>query len=122
MNCKQFNSIPLEEVLRALGHLPTKQTQKEAWYLNPFGAESQASFKVDRGLNLWYLFSEAVGGTNTDFVQKYLGTSVKDALDWASTQNFSSFHQQAERVRKIPAEYRIDKVLDLTHPNLLQYL
>ena len=38
MNCKQFNSISLEEVLLSLGHLPTKQNEKEAWYLNPLPA------------------------------------------------------------------------------------
>jgi hypothetical protein len=36
MNCNQFNSIKLEEVLVSLGHHPTKQNEKEAWYLNPF--------------------------------------------------------------------------------------
>ena len=48
MNCKQFNSISLEEVLQILGHLPTKQTEKEAWFLNPFSTENQASFKLDK--------------------------------------------------------------------------
>ncbi|MEF9478823.1 toprim domain-containing protein [Chryseobacterium sp. 1B4] len=122
MNCKQFNSIGLEEVLHALGHLPVRENAKEAWYLSPFGIESQASFKVDRSRNVWYLFSEGIGGTNTDFMQKYLGTPIKGVLEWASAQNFSSFHQQPTPNRKIPAEYRIDKVMELTHLNLLQYL
>jgi len=122
MNCKQFNSIGLEEVLHALGHLPIRQDAKEAWYLNPFGTESQASFKVDRSRNLWYLFSEGIGGTNTDFMQKYLNMTVKGVLEWASAQSFSSFPQQPEQIRKIPTEYRIDKVQELSHPNLLRYL
>jgi hypothetical protein len=41
MNCKQFNSIKLEEVLVSLGHHPTKQNEKEAWYLNPFSTETK---------------------------------------------------------------------------------
>ncbi len=122
MNCKQLNSVGLEEVLAFLGHLPTRQNEKEAWYPNPFASENQASFKVDKPKNLWYLFSEGVGGTTTDFIQKYFNTSLKGALAWASGQNFSSFHQQSERNRKIPTEYKIKKVLDLTHPNLSQYL
>ncbi|WP_160139631.1 toprim domain-containing protein [Chryseobacterium sp. c4a] len=122
MNCKQFNSIGLEEVLAALGHLPIRQNDKEAWYLSPFATESQASFKVDRSHNVWYLFSEGIGGTNTDFMQKYLNTTVKGVLEWASSQSFSSFPQQSEQIRKIPTEYRIDKVQELSHPNLLRYL
>ncbi|SEM13815.1 CHC2 zinc finger [Chryseobacterium taichungense] len=121
MNCKQLNSIGLEEVLAFLGHLPTRQNEKEAWYLSPFGPESHASFKVDRPQNLWYLFSEGAGGTTTDFIQKYLHTSVKEALEWASNQNFSSFHPQTKTLKPNP-NYRIDKIMDISHPNLIQYL
>ena len=121
MNCKQFNSISLEEVLLSLGHLPTKQNEKEAWYLNPFASESQASFKLNKRLNAWYLYSEGIGGNNTDFMKKYLNTSVNEILDWAKKQNFSSFHQQAQ-VRKSEPNYRIDEILDLQNPNLKKYL
>ncbi|MYY26655.1 toprim domain-containing protein [Elizabethkingia anophelis] len=121
MNCKQFNSISLEEVLLSLGNLPTKQNEKEAWYLNPFSSESQASFKLNKRLNVWYLHSEGIGGNNTDFMKKYLNTSVNEVLDWAKKQNFSSFHQQVQ-VRKSEPNYRIDKILDLQNPNLKKYL
>jgi hypothetical protein len=46
MNCKQFNSISLEEVLLSLGHLPTKQNEKEAWYLNPFATNPKPLLKL----------------------------------------------------------------------------
>lgn len=121
MNCKQLNSIGLEEVLAFLGHLPTRQNEKETWYLSPFGPESHASFKVDRPKNLWYLFSEGTGGTTTDFIQRYFHTSVKGALEWASNQNFSSFHQQTKTLNIHP-NYRIDRIMDIAHPNLLSYL
>lgn len=121
MNCKQFNSISLDEVLLSLGHLPTKQNEKEAWYLNPFASESQASFKLNKRLNVWYLHSEGIGGNNTDFMKKYLDTSVSEVLDWAKKQNFSSFHQQVQ-VRKSEPNYRIDEILDLQNPNLKKYL
>ncbi|MCS3870698.1 DNA primase [Chryseobacterium ginsenosidimutans] len=121
MNCKQFNSISLEEVLLSLGHLPTKQNEKEAWYLNPFASESQASFKLDKRINAWYLHSEGVGGNNTDFMKKYLNTSVNEVLGWAQKQNFSSFHQQ-QQIKKSEPNYRIDEILDLQNPNLKQYL
>jgi len=121
MNCKQLNSIGLEEVLAFLGHLPAKQNEKEAWYLSPFGSESHASFKVDKPKNLWYHFSEGVGGTTTDFIQKYFNISVKGALEWASNQNFSSFQQQTKPLKSHP-NYHIDKIMDIAHPNLLSYL
>ncbi|SDQ82586.1 Toprim-like [Chryseobacterium soldanellicola] len=121
MNCKQFNSISLEEVLLSLGHLPTKQNEKEAWYLNPFANESQASFKLDKRINAWYLHSEGVGGNNIDFMKKYLNTSVNEVLIWAENQNFSSFHQQLQ-LKKSEPNYRIDEILDLQNPNLKNYL
>lgn len=121
MNCKQFNSISLEEVLLSLGHLPTKQNEKEAWYLNPFASESQASFKLDKRINVWYLHSEGVGGNNTDFMKKYLKTSVNEVLDWAQKQSFSSFHQQ-EHIKKSEPNYRIDEILNLENVKLQKYL
>jgi len=125
MNCKQFNSISLEEVLFSLGHLPTKQSEKEAWYLNPFASESQASFKINKGLNYWYLFSEGIGGTNTDFMKKYLNTSVNEVLVWAEKQSFSSFHKQNisnQKLENLPKSYEIIEIKNVQHPALLEYL
>jgi len=125
MNCKQFNTIPLEEVLLYLGHLPTKQNEKEAWYLNPSANESQASFKINKSLNKWYLFSEGIGGNNTDFMKKYLKASVNEVLVWAESQNFSSFQQQNisnRKVENLPANYEIIKIKNVQHPALLEYL
>lgn len=128
MNCKQFNSIPLEEVLASLGHLPTKQNEKEAWYLNPFASESHASFKLNKSLNLWFLFSEGIGGNNTDFIQKYFSYSVKEVLYWVSTRNFSSFHQQEQtqilfdKAKNIKPDYQIDEIKEIKNQNLKNYL
>ena len=125
MNCKQFNSIPLEEVLLSLGHLPTKQNEKEAWYLNPFATESQASFKLDGRLNAWYLHSEGIGGNNTDFMRKYLNASVKEVLEWAEKQNFSSFQNQNvpyQKFENLPKAYEIIEIKNVRHPALLEYL
>ena len=125
MNCKQFNSISLEEVLQILGHLPTKQTEKEAWFLNPFSTENQASFKLDKRNNIWYLHSEGIGGNNTDFMIKYLNASVKEVLEWAENQNFSSFHQQNfpnQKLENLHKNYEIIEVKEIQHPALMEYL
>ena len=115
----------MEEVLQILGHLPTKQTEKEAWFLNPFANENHASFKLDKRNNIWFLHSEGIGGNNTDFMMKYLKASVKEVLEWAEKQNFSSFHQQKDYHKKeeLPTNnYTIIELKDIQHPALLEYL
>ena len=123
MNCKQFNTIPLEEVLQNLGHLPTKQNENEAWFLNPFTNENLASFKLDKRKNVWYLHSEGIGGKNTDFMMKYLKASVKEVLEWAEKQNFSSFQSQKDYHSKSSSlNYRITEIKELQNENLKIYL
>ena len=123
MNCKQFNTIKLEEVLFYLGHYPTKQNEKEAWFLNPFGTETEASFKLDKRSNVWYLHSEGIGGNNIDFMKKYLNSSVKKVLGWAEKQNFSSFQQQND-IHSINSKpnYQITKIRELQNEHLKSYL
>ena len=123
MNCKQFNSVKLEEILVSLGHHPTKQNEKEAWFLNPFYTETQASFKINKNLNYWYLHSEGIGGNNTDFMQKYLNASVKEVLEWAEKQNFSSFQQQnvIHSINSKP-NYQITEIKKLQNEHLKSYL
>jgi hypothetical protein len=115
----------LEEVLLSLGHLPTKQNEKEAWYLNPFASESQASFKLDKKLNAWYLHSEGIGGNNTDFMRMYLNAAVKEVLEWTEKQNFSSFQNQNvsnQKLENLPKNYEIIEIKNVRHPALLEYL
>ncbi|QQM25379.1 toprim domain-containing protein [Elizabethkingia sp. M8] len=123
MNCKQFNSVKLEEVLASLGHHPTKQNEKEAWFLNPFSKENQASFKLDKRNNVWYLHSEGIGGNNIDFMMKYLNDSVKEVLEWAEKQNFSSFQQQnvIHSINSKP-NYQITEIKKLQNEHLKSYL
>lgn len=130
MNCKQFNSISLEEVLQNLGHLPTKHNEKEAWFLNPFRTEIHASFKLDKRQNLWYLHSEGIGGNNTDFMQKYLNASVKEVLEWAEKQYFSSFQPQSKTQvskqnqsrKQESSNYQIREIKELQNEILKNYL
>ena len=124
MNCNQFNSIKLEEVLVSLGHLPTKQTEKEAWFLNPFANENHASFKLDKRNNIWFLHSEGIGGNNTDFMIKYLNASVKEVLEWAEKQIFSSFQPQnsIQKQNSLKQNYQITEIKELQNENLKDYL
>ena len=124
MNCKQFNAIKLEEVLFSLGHHPTKQNEKEAWFLNPFATENHASFKLDKRNNIWYLHSEGIGGNNTDFMQKYLNASVKEVLEWAEKQKFFSFQLQniIQKQNSLKQNYQITEIKELQNENLKNYL
>ena len=123
MNCNQFNSIKLEEVLVSLGHLPTKQNEKEAWFLNPFKTENHASFKLNKTNNVWYLYSEGIGGNNIDFMKKYLNYSVKEVLEWAEMQHFSSFQPQKDYHSKSSSlNYHITEIKELQNENLKIYL
>lgn len=119
MNCQQFNTIKLDEILKFLGHFPSKENQKESWFLNPFAQENDASFKYDSNRNLWYLFSEGIGGNNIDFVRKYFKCSIAEALHWASAQRFSSFHHQT---KSFEPNYQINQVLPISNWNLKKYL
>ena len=123
MNCSQFNTIPLEEVLQNLGHHPTKQNEKEAWFLNPFGRENHASFKINKNLNYWYLHSEGIGGNNIDFMKKFLNVSISEVLVWADNQNFSSFqHQKKTSIQNETKNHEMTEVKEIQHPALLEYL
>ena len=124
MNCTQFNKISVEEILQSLGHFPTKQTEKEAWFLNPFSKENNASFKINKRINSWYLFSEGIGGNNIDFMKKYLNASISEVLNWAENKNFSSFHQQTknQKLFNLRKTYEILEVKEIQHPALIQYL
>ena len=124
MNCNQFNSIKLEEVLVSLGHHPTKQNEKEAWYLNPFSTEIQAFFKLNKRNNVWYLHSEGIGENNIDFMKKYLKSSVKEVLEWTEKQNFSSFQPQnvIQKQNSLNQNYQITEIKELQNENLKKYL
>ena len=124
MNCRQFNTIPLEEVLQILGHLPTKQNEKEAWFLNPFANENHASFKLDKRNNIWYLHSEGIGGNNIDFMMKYLKASVKEVLEWAENQNFFSFQPQnsIQKQNSLKQNYQITEIKEFQNEHLKSYL
>ena len=125
MNCEQLNRISLEEVLHSLGHLPTKQNEKEAWYLNPFTSESQPSFKINKSLNYWYLFSEGIGGNNVNLLKKYLNKTTSEILAWAEDQNFSSFQKQDisnKNFENQAKNYEILEEKEILHPALLEYL
>jgi hypothetical protein len=58
-------------------------------------------------------------------MKKYLNASIKEVLEWAERQNFSSFQHQSNSNPKQEAlanNYTIIEVKDIQHPALLEYL
>lgn len=87
MTFEQAITIPIPDVLEKLGHLPTKKTSREYWYLSPLRAEKTASFKVHLNKNLWFDFGTHTGGGIIKFVEAWLKSegkpdSYQDALAW----------------------------------------
>jgi hypothetical protein len=123
MNCKKAKLIDLISYLKKQGFKVGKTTTKDVWFYSPFrNNERTPSFKVDVTKNVWYDFSEGVGGTIIDFIMNYNNCSIKGALAILSEGTFS-IHQQKEQIKseKTPT-YSIKKVTELTNQKLLDYL
>lgn len=87
MQIETAKRIPLAQILAKLNLYPTKQTEKESWYLSPFRNEKTASFHVHNHKNLWFDFGEGKGGDTISLVQAILqqlgqDDSVSAALKW----------------------------------------
>lgn len=87
MQIETAKRIPLAQILAKLNLYPTKQTEKESWYLSPLRNEKTASFHVHNHKNLWFDFGEGKGGDTISLVQAILqqlgqDNSVSAALKW----------------------------------------
>lgn len=112
MTFEQAITIAIPDILDKLGHLPTKKTTREYWYLSPLRFEKTASFKVDLNKNLWFDFGTRTGGGIIKFVMAWLKSegkpdSYKDALAWLdglsgiqpSTKTYD--HSQEEEKKRL---------------------
>ncbi|WP_262697351.1 toprim domain-containing protein [Chryseobacterium sp. G0162] len=58
-------------------------------------------------------------------MKKYLNASVKEVLEWAENQSFSSFQQQETsngKLENLSKNYEIIEIKNVQHPALLEYL
>lgn len=125
MNIEQAKKIPIEQILYKIGITPRKTNGSDIWYLSPFTAEKTSSFKICKKLNRWYCHSSGFGGNALDFIVKYRGLSVKDALLYLSDPE-SSFSIQKQNIERSDTKSikinPINKILPVQHPALVQYL
>ena len=113
LTCERARAFPIEKALAKLGHFPTKESNKEAWFLSPFRSETQASFKVSKKLNRWYDHGIGKGGNVIDLICLVNNSSVREALDWLQNGQISFSFQQPliEENKQDKIEIKYIKVL-----------
>ncbi|QLE01496.1 toprim domain-containing protein [Galbibacter sp. BG1] len=121
LSCEKARSVCTVQALAKLGHFPTRQTEKEAWFLSPFRSETQASFKVSLTLNRWYDHGAGIGGNVIDLVCLIKQCPVKKALMFLGNETLFFSFQQRPSSKKGPGIEVMD-VRPITHPALIGYL
>ena len=123
INCETARGFSITKALEKLGQFPSRESEKEAWFLSPFRSETQASFKVSKTKNRWYDHGMGKGGNVIDLVCLIQNCSVTQALDFLSEADpFFSFQQQ--ELFEAPGDQHLDirEIHPITHPALIQYL
>lgn len=122
MNCIEAKKIDIVVTLKKLGHYPIRETEKEAWFLSPFRAETDPSFKVNKQKNVFYDFGIGLGGNLVDLLSKLLG-SVKEGLNYLSqNKSYFSFHQQTSVKTSVTHAIIINAIKPIQHFGLIDYL
>ena len=91
----EMKQLDIVEYLQKLRIHPQKITNNDYWYLSPLREEKEASFKVNRKLNLWYDHGLGKGGSIIDFGILYHNCSIPEFIQKLS-QSFS-FHRKHRR-------------------------
>ncbi|HAT66032.1 MAG TPA: DNA primase [Flavobacteriaceae bacterium] len=129
ITCEIARNISIVKTLARLGHFPTKETEKEAWFLSVLRSEIQASFKVSKLINRWYDHGKGMGGNVIDLIVLVLKCSVKEALEFLGNDNpLFSFQQQTlfsdlpKAIQQKENKITIVRTKTIEHPALIQYL
>ncbi len=124
MTCEEARSIGIFETLIKMGHIPTRKSQKEAWFLSPLRSETEASFKISFRLNRWYDFGIGKGGNVIDLVCLIFNCSVAEALAYLSDGIPVSNSSLNSRIRSsvIEPANKVLKILPIKHKMLKKYL
>ncbi|MFD2826219.1 toprim domain-containing protein [Leeuwenhoekiella polynyae] len=123
LSCEQARKISIVKALEFFGHIPTRNKEKEAWFLSPLRSETQASFKVSKKLNCWYDHGLGIGGNCIDLVCALSKVSVSDALAILAqlkTVDYDLPKQQETNFKESRIE--IKHIKTIQHPALLEYL
>lgn len=91
LTCEDAREVDLVDYLFALGFQPQKIRGNDYWYLSPLREEKEASFKVNRKLNVWYDHGIGKGGDLIDFGVLYHNINISELLQRLK-QNRLFFH------------------------------
>jgi len=87
---RELKQTDIVEYLEKLGHLPKRIRNNDYWYLSPLREEKEASFKVNRRLNVWYDHGIGKGGDLIDFGVLYHHCTIPELLQKLKENNLSS--------------------------------
>jgi len=126
-----LKQIDIVEYLEKLGYHPQKIRNNDYWYRSPLREEKEASFKVNRKLNVWYDHGSGRGGSIIDFAMMYHNCTIKEATK--KVTDVSSFHCHTLTVQQplantqeaqeaLEPKIRVIAAKPLTNPALCRYL
>jgi hypothetical protein len=119
------------EYLEKLGYQPQKIRNNDYWYLSPLRDEKEASFKVNRKLNVWFDHGLGKGGSIIDFAMLYHNCSMKEVPE--KIDDLFSFHWQTAKVQQpqsnaqkaqeaLEPKIKVIAAKPLSNPALCRYL
>lgn len=125
MDIQTAKRIGIAEYLHSLGYSPVKRQGDNLWYKSPLREETEASFKVNTGKNLWYDFATGKGGNIIALAAELYATDHVPYL-------LEMIARQAPHVRPVsfsfprqsplePSFQRLE-VMPLSSPALFAYL
>ena len=122
---KNSNYISIRQYLENKGINPAKDRGYYGMYSSPFRKDTNPSFKVDYGKDLWHDFGTGEGGSIIDLVMKLENCSLAEAFQKLDDNSFS-FHRDNIITPTIltvqePA-IKIQQIAPLTHIALFSYL
>lgn len=121
---KRSNYISIKQYLESKGITPVKDRGYYGMYYSPFRKDTDPSFKVDYGKDLWYDFGTGEGGSIVDLLMMLENYSLSEALQ--KLDDSFSFHRDTPVIPAKPREQesaiKIQDIIPLTHPALLDYL
>ncbi len=122
LSFERARAICIVKTLARSGHFPTRESEKEAWFLSPLRSETHASFHVLLNKNLWYDFGLGRGGNVIDLVVEMNQCSVLEALELLSENiDFFIFRQHPSVVRP-EIKIEILRTNPISHLALCNYL
>jgi len=128
----EMKKIDMVEYLDKIGYQPQKIRNNDYyWYLSPLREEKEASFKVNRRLNLWFDHSIGKGGNFIDFALLYHQCNFNELLE--KTESSLFFHPQIPKVQQpqtntqsrqeaLEPKIKVIAARPLTSPALCRYL